>query len=672
MLVYCDIATGLGPAPEGQGYAAGRRRLESGGFLVALQSIEVGRTEPDQTNARSGDRLVDAKDKEPPDTTNAAREEPELEGESAGRSSGSDEKARETMDGVMRPDAQGQPGPGPGGDESAKPLERYAATIGIDASYDGGPLSIAVVAQGSTHRPTVSGQNDSGFRSEERGFSLASLQPADSLSVGGEANPRRGGTDPHTTFVEKGSGSRTRDDALIGHTANRSAVPAESSSKPPVPQKDEPITALSADRSTQPVITGRGASEDRLPPLRSGFRQNARADAETRGGMSLRAQDCELVARIGAGDMGVEKRVTDLKMASGANPSIQQALFESMRPAMPQYASPMVGQSERSLEASEPRKTIQPAVLETSSPAPVGTAAKSTPVSILVPIVPEVQKALMPAEASRKVVASLSEPEPTVFVAEKQVRPHEVRASLVNITSIDVKHADPKDLAHRAEGWPRALAEDKANSPKPGATGFSSPDSRGGFPMPVGHSVDPFLQARETFDAAGRLSDGDALVAPDHMPTKTHTGETKATVPTAVGTGHSAVLSTAMIRQTAEGLIRHPDHALEITLNPEELGRVRLCLAQGESGAVISIQAERDGTLDLIRRHAQELVDEFRRQGFGTVALNLGDKPSGQQQADSSLPGSRNGDAIQQAEPAAEADSSPPPRTSTSGLDLRV
>ena len=51
----------------------------------------------------------------------------------------------------------------------------------------------------------------------------------------------------------------------------------------------------------------------------------------------------------------------------------------------------------------------------------------------------------------------------------------------------------------------------------------------------------------------------------------------------------------------ADALHRLPDRPVELTLNPEELGRVRMTLATHDAGITVTIVAERADTLDLMR-----------------------------------------------------------------------
>lgn len=69
---------------------------------------------------------------------------------------------------------------------------------------------------------------------------------------------------------------------------------------------------------------------------------------------------------------------------------------------------------------------------------------------------------------------------------------------------------------------------------------------------------------------------------------------------------------------------------VDLTLNPAELGRVRLSMAPGEAGLVVTIHADRPETLDLMRRHSEQLMQEFRQAGFERAELSFGGTGSGQ------------------------------------------
>lgn len=64
--------------------------------------------------------------------------------------------------------------------------------------------------------------------------------------------------------------------------------------------------------------------------------------------------------------------------------------------------------------------------------------------------------------------------------------------------------------------------------------------------------------------------------------------------------------------------------AVEVALNPEELGRVSIVLNGREDGFQITIAAERPETLDIMRRHIAVLEAEFRNLGLGHLSVDLG------------------------------------------------
>ncbi|MEM9497645.1 MAG: flagellar hook-length control protein FliK [Pseudomonadota bacterium] len=79
----------------------------------------------------------------------------------------------------------------------------------------------------------------------------------------------------------------------------------------------------------------------------------------------------------------------------------------------------------------------------------------------------------------------------------------------------------------------------------------------------------------------------------------------------------------------------------DLALSPAELGNVRISLNSGDAGLVVAIQAERQETLDLMRRSAAELASEFSELGYGTVEFSFGTQTSGRspdQSGDGAVP----------------------------------
>lgn len=116
---------------------------------------------------------------------------------------------------------------------------------------------------------------------------------------------------------------------------------------------------------------------------------------------------------------------------------------------------------------------------------------------------------------------------------------------------------------------------------------------------------------------------------------------------------------------------------IEIALSPQELGRVRMGIASDDGRITIHILAERPDTLDLMRRHIDQLGQSFRSMGYDEVSFSFG-----QQTASSDDTGTSPQDQ-QAASPArtAVSENNPFPDaptviqldpTATSGVDIRL
>jgi hypothetical protein len=127
--------------------------------------------------------------------------------------------------------------------------------------------------------------------------------------------------------------------------------------------------------------------------------------------------------------------------------------------------------------------------------------------------------------------------------------------------------------------------------------------------------------------------------------------------------------------QLAEAAGRFPDRPVELTLSPEELGRVRMTLTTVDGALTLAVSAERPETLDLLRRHIDELARDFRALGYSDVNFSFQDRPQGgDRSAEGRAPGAEGeaGETLSQAAPKPRAPE--PIRLALGtgqGLDLR-
>ena len=136
----------------------------------------------------------------------------------------------------------------------------------------------------------------------------------------------------------------------------------------------------------------------------------------------------------------------------------------------------------------------------------------------------------------------------------------------------------------------------------------------------------------------------------------------------------SAEAARHVAAQLADALPQAASREIELTLNPRELGRVRISLSQQDSGLTMAITTERGETADLMRRHIDQLAREFRDLGYGDVTFSFGQSGQGHRGND---PGSHpDGDTIALVPDDAVAQPAigrpGPGLDPATGLDLRV
>lgn len=186
-------------------------------------------------------------------------------------------------------------------------------------------------------------------------------------------------------------------------------------------------------------------------------------------------------------------------------------------------------------------------------------------------------------------------------------------------------------------------------------------------------AVQPILDIMQSHPAQGT----EALAF--HTVRMDHTGA-GATLAPQHGT-HLVAVPASEARPVAQQLAtayaaRFDDRRIELTLSPEELGRVRMVIHHDAQVMNVTIHAERPETLDLMRRHAEVLAQEFRAQGYGGTAFAFtgGGAQTGQHQAGPGAALDRTTADPSSMGQSAQAASGAGPyhRAAADGLDLRL
>ncbi|MFK7939507.1 MAG: flagellar hook-length control protein FliK [Roseovarius sp.] len=91
---------------------------------------------------------------------------------------------------------------------------------------------------------------------------------------------------------------------------------------------------------------------------------------------------------------------------------------------------------------------------------------------------------------------------------------------------------------------------------------------------------------------------------------------------------HIAMQLTQALQQVSAS------RAVELALNPAELGRVRIALKTTDTAVLVQITADRPETLDLMRRHVDALAQEFHAIGYQDAQFSFSQQNSDHNQSE--------------------------------------
>ncbi|AAV96688.1 flagellar hook-length control protein [Ruegeria pomeroyi DSS-3] len=124
--------------------------------------------------------------------------------------------------------------------------------------------------------------------------------------------------------------------------------------------------------------------------------------------------------------------------------------------------------------------------------------------------------------------------------------------------------------------------------------------------------------------------------------------------------------------QLATAVTNQPDSgSIEIALDPEELGRVQMNLKTRGDILTLTIATDRPETLDLMRRHIDQLATEFREMGYKDIAFNFGGSQTDARGGGHGQPGD-DAHAGQPLDIEHTGTTPDRPRISAGGLDMRL
>ncbi|QPH53076.1 flagellar hook-length control protein FliK [Pontivivens ytuae] len=271
---------------------------------------------------------------------------------------------------------------------------------------------------------------------------------------------------------------------------------------------------------------------------------------------------------------------------------------------------------------------------------------------------------LLPQTAAVNAAADEAAPKPdrlgTAAVPPENAPPTAPMPKIVQAPHQQSKAATSPDVSQRAEA--AAEAEPTEGDPPPIKRTDSAPaEARELQPRtaasPIASAIAP--NVADTPDTPAPPIPSDPVV-------ETNTWRTdptsRATAAPAAPIAHTQ-LAAEIVRLAADGQVR----TAELRLDPPELGRLTVTLSFTEDGLSALIAAERNETMDLLRRNAEHLARELSAAGFEGADLQFSDQSAG---SDQTTPDREETGTF--ASVTTDAEPTPLQRQPASGLDLRV
>jgi flagellar hook-length control protein FliK len=308
--------------------------------------------------------------------------------------------------------------------------------------------------------------------------------------------------------------------------------------------------------------------------------------------------------------------------------------------------TPIAKEPETKTEAPDPAANADQPDLTAAQPqtdvsAPTEKAPTSEAGKIAAgPVVPPVEKGAS---------AGAPPPPPMVWHPQNAARPADKAGEARNKPTADLQitqtsnpSSAPPTTAH-----PASLATPYAQSPNQARSRSAA-------------AVEPFVAdpKADPFNLTAKDAD-----LPPIWETRLAAGQTQSTPQ------HTPATAAFVGRQMAEALQKLPDRPVELALSPEELGRVKLSISAAENAITVNVLAERPETLDLMRRHIEQLAKEFETLGYQDIKFAFAEGQNDPHHAGQNHtgPAHANPDA-----PGETAQDMPITLTPATGLDLRL
>ncbi|MEI4485035.1 flagellar hook-length control protein FliK [Frigidibacter sp. MR17.14] len=293
---------------------------------------------------------------------------------------------------------------------------------------------------------------------------------------------------------------------------------------------------------------------------------------------------------------------------------------EAIPPTAPLNASPVPRRNTMPSAETLATRIADPAPTTTTTTTPAAAAPSEMPVGTPVAIAPTIVQA-----TPQPLAIDLGAPQPA-----RRLTDNAQTADFPNRGQLPVASAGPAPAAPLSTSTCAAAsaapAAATAERPSPPARTPIARRSDAASPPPTLSSLDQGLPATAPDQTAAQTSALPTAGGPTVGPLAVET--TRPVLP-ARHDAPPAPAQAALPAATAEPVwpgpqisakVRHMQgHTVEIELSPRELGHLKMSMLSGQDGMTVAIHVERAETLDLLRRHVDQLAKDFRDAGMSDV-----------------------------------------------------
>lgn len=326
---------------------------------------------------------------------------------------------------------------------------------------------------------------------------------------------------------------------------------------------------------------------------------------------------------------------------------------------LPSNATPTPHRASAPLDTAQPNAT-QLFFPTATNPTPVGAVVQTT----LTPPLPAGQGVLDPAplKAMGHSATEMPEAKPVAMTPGTTSYDPVKVASKVSVSDDPAQSARSERLPQ--DGWSRSEAKTTQTHASPSLSFTATPAIAGSPNLTTlsAHSLDDPSTTVETF------------IVPDKALPDMNTPQFRDAGLSAAHARSSPELPRLIAAQLADVVRSNSDKPVELTLNPEELGRVRMSFQTEASSLNVIVQVERPETLDLMRRHIEQLAQDMHALGYDDVSFSFRQQQQdtasgGQSQQPGSPPATVRNDA---ANTLATQDVVQIQVGETTGIDIRI